>query len=1056
MKTKITLFLICLFSISTTIQAQIAIDDSNYNWSRIENTTAVALVFNDADNGDGLNDGAVNIKGTSSATTLQGAQYLLSGSPIIGEQINLEAKYYQNAASNVKFKMQIFNATDNLVLAETAVVSSSGQNVVGITALPYTFTAASVNDQIMVRFVRVDDLNTVRIVAIDYLKVNGQFTNMTVLCAPVFNFDIPLTTATPSEINNLNAIRSSLSDQYLGTTAPSATAINNAVTQYNALNINESGTTITGNAITDIAQIAFLKTFAQYLKFTPNDTNISDKAVNAVWYLSSLTCIPKSNDILTFYNYPEFSRPTIFLNSYLSDNIKALFGNTLYTETNSFKYLFDANYDFNTTQTNGAISTDIMYLDLDVLFAYADWFNSNDEKIRFLKTAKRFLDRFLIHTYGQKDGLKKDGLSYHHSVSYDGYMYAFSTISTVFKSLENTNFQIDQPSYLRFRDAIYAQLMYSNDAAVMPFSMGGRSPQKKTTTLSAATLSKVAISGGKILGLTTADPLLAGIYNRKYGVNNGFNYSTVAPFEEGYIQFNTGNLGVYRKNNWIAAMKGQSDVLLGSEIYATQNRFGRYQGYGTLEIMYPGNNLIGNGFDVIGWDWNYNPGTTTIVLPWDKLHAEKERIDEENTYGFAGSLTLTQANKNVLSSTIGQSGLFAMKFKELANVGSGIIYGPNTHNATFEFTKTYFTIEDYIICLGSGIKNDDTVNPTVTPLFQRLNNNSNEIYVNGATKTNQSAESFDGTMSNWIIDNYNTGYYISPNSGTLKIRNSAQTTPYQNQVAPSDATIAGNASNNYHLAFLDHGNAPTNNSYEFVCIPSANPTRMTEFSQSMQTPQERPYIVHQNNINQQIIEHKASKTWAYSLPSSNTTITDGFIISNDTPCLAMYKGLTENSLTIVLSVSNPDLGNSPSTPKVITLKLKYQWNLLQPNPKVNIVSADATETIIQFTTTDGLPVEINLELEDSSVLSVANSVLPNQSHTIVTYPNPVNDYLYIQTLELKTNANIRIYNTLGAKVQEIGFTKATQKVSVGDIPVGTYFVVVQNGTETFKNTIIKK
>ncbi|MFC3333560.1 chondroitinase family polysaccharide lyase [Flavobacterium palustre] len=44
---------------------------------------------------------------------------------------------------------------------------------------------------------------------------------------------------------------------------------------------------------------------------------------------------------------------------------------------------------------------------------------TNDEKIRFLKTVKRYIDRFLIYTYGQKDGLKKDGLGNHHNNSYD-------------------------------------------------------------------------------------------------------------------------------------------------------------------------------------------------------------------------------------------------------------------------------------------------------------------------------------------------------------------------------------------------------------------------------------------------------------------------------------------------------------------------------------------------------------------------------------------------------------------------------------------------------------
>lgn len=962
----------------------VSFDVSDFAWSKIEDATPVSTVKTDADNGDGLNDGAVLIKGTANTPAIQGTQYLLTGSPFANGQINLETKYWQTAASFCKFKMQVFNVTDNVVLAESA-VATTGAGVVGTLTLSYVFTASSTGDQIAVRFVRADDLNPVRQAGLDYVKVNGQFINMLPVCKPTFNFDLPLTTATTSEINDLAAIRTSLSDQLIGTSAPTTTQLNTAINDYNALNITVTGNTITGNPVTSTAQIGFLRTFTRYLKFNPNDTDISDKAVKAVWYLSSLFCnaSPSAYSAMDFYNYPTFARAAVFLNGYLPDNVKNLFGNSLSIETGNFRYFFDSNYDFNSTQTNGAIATDDIYLYSDVYLAYSDWFKTNDEKIRFLKTAKRFLDRFMIYTYGTKDGLKKDGLSNHHNNSYDGYMYAFGTAATDLKALEGTGFQIDQPSYLRFRDAVYAQTMYSNDAGTKPFAMAGRNPQTKTTSLSSGTLANVAITGGKILGLAGADPVLAGVYNRRYGVNSAFNNSTVTPFEEGYVQFNYANLGIYRKNNWIASMKGQSDVLWGSEIYATQNRYGRYQGYGALDIIYPGNVATGNGYSDIGWDWNYNPGATTIVLPWNKLQAEKERIDEKNTYGFAGSLALGQQNKGVLSKTIGQSGLFSMKFKEINNPGFGTVYGPNTHNATFEFTKTYFTIDDMIICLASGIKNDDATNPTVTTLFQRLNNNSNDVLVNGEAKTNDSTGSFDGTSSNWIIDNYSTGFYISPNSGTLKIRNSNQITPYQSQVNPSDATIASNNGNNYHLAYLDHGTAPTNSSYEFVCIPSADAGRMATFAQQMQS--DKPYTVYQNNVNQQIIEHKASKTWAYALPAANAAIADGLLKANDTPCLVMYKSANGTSYSeIVLSVSNPDMGAAPSTPKMVTLTLNSEWTISGANTNATLGSASAAGTTITFTVVDGFPVEIKLTAVNPCALPNAT---PGAPALELTQPN---------------------------------------------------------------------
>jgi len=45
-----------------------------------------------------------------------------------------------------------------------------------------------------------------------------------------------------------------------------------------------------------------------------------------------------------------------------------------------------------------------------------------------------------------------------------------------------------------------------------------------------------------------------------------------------------------------------------------------------LTILNPGNKSK-NGFDNRKWDWNFNPGTTTKVMPWVKLIAAKNRID---------------------------------------------------------------------------------------------------------------------------------------------------------------------------------------------------------------------------------------------------------------------------------------------------------------------------------------------------------------------------------------------------------------------------------------------
>ena len=125
-----------------------------------------------------------------------------------------------------------------------------------------------------------------------------------------------------------------------------------------------------------------------------------------------------------------------------------------------------------------------------------------------------------------------------------------------------------------------------------------------------------------------------------------------------------------------------------SEIYPDANRYGRYQAYGVLEILYNGGRTM-NGQHLDGWDWNATPGSTTIVLPDPKLVAESDREDVRSQLKFSGALAFRD----------GQSGLYAANFQE-SNAG------PN-HNPSFVWRKSWFATGNEIACLGSDIANND-------------------------------------------------------------------------------------------------------------------------------------------------------------------------------------------------------------------------------------------------------------------------------------------------------------------------------------------------------------
>lgn len=59
-----------------------------------------------------------------------------------------------------------------------------------------------------------------------------------------------------------------------------------------------------------------------------------------------------------------------------------------------------------------------------------------------------------------------------------------------------------------------------------------------------------------------------------------------------------------------------------------------------------------------------------------------------------------------------------MDFKEVPNLGWGGKLVPCTHDASFTFRKSVFFFDDFILCVGSNISNNDKCHPTITTLFQ--------------------------------------------------------------------------------------------------------------------------------------------------------------------------------------------------------------------------------------------------------------------------------------------------------------------------------------------------
>lgn len=148
----------------------------------------------------------------------------------------------------------------------------------------------------------------------------------------------------------------------------------------------------------------------------------------------------------------------------------------------------------------------------------------------------------------------------------------------------------------------------------------------------------------------------------------------------------------------MVTLKGFNTNVWGSEIYTKDNRYGRYQSYGSIQIMgYPSRKA--SGYVEEGWDWNRLPGTTTIHLPLVLLDNPRSgTLMARSTENFAGT-----------SSLEGRNGMFAMKLKEA-----------DYKNFTPDFVarKSAFCFDNRVVCLGTGISNSNAQYPTETTIFR--------------------------------------------------------------------------------------------------------------------------------------------------------------------------------------------------------------------------------------------------------------------------------------------------------------------------------------------------
>jgi len=542
-----------------------------------------------------------------------------------------------------------------------------------------------------------------------------------------------------------------------------------------------------------------------------------------------------------------------------------------------------------------------------------------------LNGLSRWLSSSLRYTPGTIGGIKVDGTTFHHGGFYPGYTTGvLATIGQFIAFTNGTEFELTEEARQHIKSAFIAMRNYCNFYE-WGIGISGRHPfGGKMGSEDIEAFANIALSGDLSGRGDAFDHGLAADYLRL--IRNGdtpnacfFKKEGIQPAQapQGFFVYNYGSAGIFRRADWMVTLKGYTTDVWGAEIYAKDNRYGRYQSYGSVQIMGKGNPVsrAGSGFVQEGWDWNRLPGTTTIHLPFELLDSPLKGTtmarSEEN---FSGS-----------SSLGGMNGMFAMKLMER-----------DYDNFTSDFVarKSVFCFDNRMICLGTGITNSNADYPTETTLFQ--------------TKFNGKEPKADND-DYWLHDGYDNYYHVV--DGTVR----SQVADQESRHEKTREKTAGKFSS----AWIEHGKAPKDGTYEYMVLiqPSA-----AELDELQKTP---AYEVLQRDQMAHVVYDKKTGITGYAAFEAYQPVNDQFIVSIPAETMVMYDKESDNRIR--LSVCDPNLNlaektyttKEPSRPIRKKIVVKGIWMLPSPQEGVQL-EYEGNNTLLNVTCQHGQPVEMIL------------------------------------------------------------------------------------------------
>src|SRR5690554_383067 len=427
----------------------------------------------------------------------------------------------------------------------------------------------------------------------------------------------------------------------------------------------------------------------------------------------------------------------------------------------------------------------------------------NEDTIRLAADA---IKEELIVSLGE--GVQPDWSYHQHGPQLQFGNYGLSYVSDMIKwinILQSTPFQFDNDKMEILRNYILEGQQWVTWKGRYDISACGRQlfPESQRT--------KAAAIAESIKKMEQLDPEYAERYR------NANNWESLS----GNKHFWRSDFQIQRNPDYYFSVKMCSDRVIGAESCNSENLQGYYMGDGAM-FLYQTQQEYEDIFPF--WDWKKIPGTT--------VHQNEEQLPVLTARGYRIESDFVGGVSD------GKQGIAVMDYNR-----NGL-----------KARKSWFMVDNMIICLGSGI-NSSAGYPVTTGI--------NQAFYNGEIESNLDKQVPEDLDYKWLLHN-NVGYYF-PQKNQVKCTADFEKGSW-NQVAARYPDRLLHA--RIFKLWLDHGNNPQDEEYQFVLVPNASSQQMkkldSEFSYELINNKNRQEIIAKNGSRAGIAFYEPGKSSSFN------------------------------------------------------------------------------------------------------------------------------------------------------------------------------------------------